>query len=277
VEEEPIDLATVDIFGVDDISDVGNGMPLFNEFGQEDWTMMALRYELHLLAHAFRRDAADPDRPGIHVDHIAFYYQKYYKRSLVLKDYGVETFQQLVDLVHDTVYMSSKSVLVTLIDEDLESPAVFAKLVEEARRFRQFQLALGKEEAALKLAPSQPSWQQKGGQAGGQKWQQPQHHRLHPQQQQASQSSAVLKPTIVAPGPQKAQDASQARRPGFEPYGKGKGKDQAKGKGDGKGDRAAPWVRRPDQKGKGGGYSGYGSGAYGGGGAGAGQQYGKWK
>merc|ERR1719203_727103 len=103
-----IDFAKLDCFGVEDVLDVCCGVPIFRDFGQEDWTMLALRFELHLLAHAVRRDAADPERPGIHVDHLAFYYNKYYKRTLSAKDYGVESFKDLIDLIDDTVYLTAQ-------------------------------------------------------------------------------------------------------------------------------------------------------------------------
>jgi len=95
-EEVTIDFAALDVFGVEDVMDVGGGMPLFKDFGPEDWAMMALRHELHLMAHAFRREINDPERTGIHLDHLAFYYQKYYSKQIVAKTYGVESFNDLV-------------------------------------------------------------------------------------------------------------------------------------------------------------------------------------
>eukprot|EP00913_Durusdinium_trenchii_P029511 g27663.t1 len=56
-----VDLEQLDVFGVEDVTDVG-GEPLFAAFTFEDWTLMSLRYELHLMAHAFSKDSTDPDR-----------------------------------------------------------------------------------------------------------------------------------------------------------------------------------------------------------------------
>ncbi len=50
--------------GVTDILDLGNGMPLFDKFQYEDWTLLSTRYELHLLLHSFKKDLDDPDRPS---------------------------------------------------------------------------------------------------------------------------------------------------------------------------------------------------------------------
>merc|ERR1712203_1227294 len=96
VEEEeeepvPVDFAGLDVFEVADVSDVGGGMPLFKDFGPDDWTLMGLRHELHLLAHAFRNDVEDAERAGVHMDHLDFYYQKYFRKQISAKGFGLET------------------------------------------------------------------------------------------------------------------------------------------------------------------------------------------
>merc|ERR1719453_2539289 len=91
-EEENIDLDTIDIFGVEDIMDIGGDkikQPLFKDFSFEDWALMSLRFELNLMVHAFRKDVKDASRQAIHEDNIGFYYQKYFKKSLSLNFYGV--------------------------------------------------------------------------------------------------------------------------------------------------------------------------------------------
>ena len=42
----------------------------------EDWTLLSLRYELHLLTHAFPKDSEDPERVAVPLEHLAFYYQQ---------------------------------------------------------------------------------------------------------------------------------------------------------------------------------------------------------
>merc|ERR1712194_796993 len=127
-------------------------------------TLMALRFELHLLAHAFKKDVNDDERPGIHVDHLGFYYSKYFKRNLTPSDYGVETVKDLITLVNDSVYLSPKDVLETFVEAELESVQVFALLTEEARRDRKLRIDLGEEGAVLKIAGG---WKQGGG---GKSW-----------------------------------------------------------------------------------------------------------
>merc|ERR1719382_573232 len=90
-DDGKVDFEKLDVFGVEDIMDVGGGEPLFSCFGFEDWSMMSLRFEIHLLTHAFRRDVNDPDRVGIHLEHLQFYYSKYFKKQLNVRFYGVDT------------------------------------------------------------------------------------------------------------------------------------------------------------------------------------------
>merc|ERR1712137_314795 len=107
-EEEPedakVDFDGLDVFGVEDVTDVGGGMPLFKDFTFDDWTLMTLRFELHLLTHAFRRDVDDPERLGIHMDHISFYFNKYFNKNIEPRQYGVESFKDVVALVWDALH-----------------------------------------------------------------------------------------------------------------------------------------------------------------------------
>jgi len=149
-EEPPLDLETIEVFGVEDITDVGNGVPLFRDFGFEDFALMSLRFELHLLIHSFREDCNDEDRKGMHVDHVGFYYQKYYGKDLNLGSYGVNSMTDVVALVNDCIIVKNK-VLASLVPPTFESNVVFAKITEAARRFRLLQLDLGEESARLKV------------------------------------------------------------------------------------------------------------------------------
>merc|ERR1711971_538217 len=57
VEEEAVevDFDAMDVFGVDDVADIGDKRPLSWSFGIDDWTMMNLRVDLHLLLCAFKK------------------------------------------------------------------------------------------------------------------------------------------------------------------------------------------------------------------------------
>ncbi|CAE7667102.1 SUB2, partial [Symbiodinium pilosum] len=145
-EEEPeemkIDAASLDPFAVEDVIDLGNGDPLFAEFAFEDWMLLSLRFELHLLCHAFRHDLDDPDRPSFKETHFAFYYQKYYKRVFNLKNFGVETTEELVNLVKDTVEMTSTGTLEPQLSNDTPLDN-FVRLTEDSRRDRQLRIDSG--------------------------------------------------------------------------------------------------------------------------------------
>mmetsp|Transcript_22045 Transcript_22045/g.48166 ORF Transcript_22045/g.48166 Transcript_22045/m.48166 type:complete len:841 (-) Transcript_22045:70-2592(-) len=150
-EIEPVDFDKLDIYGVKNVLDIGDESPLFKEFGPLDWALMTLRFELFLLVKAFEKDVKDPDRPGITVDHVPFYYQKYFKKALILKDWGVETSAELVALVNDAVYVTKQGVLQSFIAPELETFAVFVKLTEHSRRQRSLDSDLGKETPYSKI------------------------------------------------------------------------------------------------------------------------------
>jgi len=148
--EEEVDSQDLDVFGVEDVCDIGGGEPLFANFAFEDWALLSLRFELHLLVHAFRHDCDDPERVGIHPEHILFYYSKYFKKPLIPKNYGVESIEELVQLAKDAIIISKRlKVMDSQLSNDLESNEIFVKLTEEARRDRQRRIDAGDESAQL--------------------------------------------------------------------------------------------------------------------------------
>jgi len=154
-EEMEIDIDDLDVFAVDDVSDIGNGKPLFSNFVYEDWALASLRFELHLLCHAFKRDLDDPERPAFHTQHLEFYYNKYFGKPLVLKNYGVPELKDLVDMVKDTVEIGKSSTLEAQLADDTPLDN-FVKLSEDHRRDRQRRLDAGDESALLKFARAPP-------------------------------------------------------------------------------------------------------------------------
>lgn len=146
--------AKVDIFSIEDVCDVADGEPLFANFMFEDWTLMSLRFEMHLLVNSFKRDVGDPDRPGMHEDHLSFYYQKYFRKQLNVKFFGKESTAELVILINDTVGFNESLVLVSKLKEDEDEPphSIFVKLTEESRRARQRRIDAGDETAKLRFS-----------------------------------------------------------------------------------------------------------------------------
>jgi len=162
-EEDVADEDAVDdseLQNVVDVNDTGKGEPLYKDFTFEDWALLQLRYELHLLQIAFKKDVADPERAGVHDTHMAFYYTKYFKKTLNLKAFTVSDNTELTMLVKDAIgWGADEKVLTSLLEDDAE-PSVCLKMSEEHRRERQRRIDAGDETARLKFLPaaiSQPN------------------------------------------------------------------------------------------------------------------------
>lgn len=165
-----INAEDLDVFSIEDVTDIGNGEPLFAHFVYEDWALLSARCEFHLLLHAFKQDLNDPDRPSFTEGHMPFYYNKYFKKSFNLKNFGVEKLADFVDLIKDTLTITEeKSFLESVLSEDTP-PDIFVKLTEDHRRERQRRMDAGDETAKLKFtrpAPPPPRQPQSGAQSGG--------------------------------------------------------------------------------------------------------------
>ncbi|EEQ97909.1 hypothetical protein Pmar_PMAR025533 [Perkinsus marinus ATCC 50983] len=104
-----IDPDAADIWAVEDINDLdGKGTPLYGKFQAEDWQLLNLRYELHLLCHAFFRDATaeDGDIKGIHRSLLQHYFSTYFvgHPPLIASLYGGKSVDELLDtFVVDTI------------------------------------------------------------------------------------------------------------------------------------------------------------------------------
>merc|ERR1719215_474920 len=118
-----------DVFGFDDVDDVGTGEPLFSRFTADDWALLNIRVELHLLAHSFTKDAGDDDRIGMHVNHLGFYYNKYFKKPMAVKSNDIEDIKDFLYRVRDTVRLYPKNqVLEPLLPAELDTFNVFVML-----------------------------------------------------------------------------------------------------------------------------------------------------
>jgi len=152
----------IDVFLIKNIDDT-EGEPLYASFSFEDWALLSLRFELHLLVLAFRHDIDDPERLSFHASHLLFYYNKYYKRQCNTKVFGCKDEAELLALVKDTIELPSNSILDTQLSEDTPHD-LFVRLTEEARRERQRRLDMGDESVALHF--SQPPARQQHSRQG---------------------------------------------------------------------------------------------------------------
>jgi len=158
----------VDIFSVEDVCNVGNGVPLFVDFSFEDWALLSLRFELYLLQAAFKHDVDDPERVGIHESHILFYYHRYYRKQLMPRLYGKDSIEDVCELIKDTVKINSDDkVLVSQLSTEPDAPDQFVKLQEESRRKRQQRIDAGDETARLDFSVLHQQQQQPVGGGGG--------------------------------------------------------------------------------------------------------------
>jgi len=152
-EEMEINVEDLDVMAQTDIDDINNkGQPLYAKFEFEDWALLSIRFELYCLAKSFSRDLNDPDIPGVTETHLAYYYNKYFKKQFSLKGYNCAELKDLVDLVKDTMKLNPTSkVLETSFGDDTPF-AEFVKLSEENRRERERRVDAGDETAKLKFA-----------------------------------------------------------------------------------------------------------------------------
>jgi len=151
-DETPMEINAedVDVFSVTDVMDIGSGEPLFANFAFEDWTLLSLRYELHLLVHSFKKDIDDAERPGFHESHLAFYYSKYFHKQFSVKAFGCDAFKNVVELIKEHIALSDTGILQALVADDSET-SKFVQQVEEHRRDRQRRIDAGVESAELKF------------------------------------------------------------------------------------------------------------------------------
>merc|ERR1711966_416208 len=107
-----------------------------------------------MLAASFTKDCNDEDRTGIPLDHLGFYYSRYYSKPLECKRYGLADNTELINMIKETV--SLKDGLLVATRDDVESLDIFLKLSEGHRRERQRRIDAGDETARLKfMAPQE--------------------------------------------------------------------------------------------------------------------------
>jgi len=135
-EDPKIDVDDLDVFSVENVSDIGNGEPLFANFVYEDWFLLSTRFEIHLLLHSFKKDLNDSDRPSFTEKDLAFYYNRYYKKTFNLKSYNAKDVAGLTELIHDTLAVNGQTSFLEASLADDTPISKFVMLAEEHRRDR---------------------------------------------------------------------------------------------------------------------------------------------
>jgi len=99
---------------------------------------------------AFPFDADDEDRKGILLDHLQFYYNKYYEKNLNPKTFCKETISEVLAMIADAVTVKDK-VVTPMTTDELLAFDVFVRITEEQRRERQRRVDAGDETVRLKF------------------------------------------------------------------------------------------------------------------------------
>merc|ERR1712048_1388225 len=85
----------MDVDGVSNIEDAHKGGPLYAHYAFEDWVIFQLRFQIHLLLHAFRRDAGEP----VHHTCFAFYYYVFFENRFEEANFGQDSFEGVFNLI----------------------------------------------------------------------------------------------------------------------------------------------------------------------------------
>eukprot|EP00928_Gymnodinium_smaydae_P018837 TRINITY_DN1717_c0_g1_i1.p1 TRINITY_DN1717_c0_g1~~TRINITY_DN1717_c0_g1_i1.p1 ORF type:complete len:883 (+),score=208.59 TRINITY_DN1717_c0_g1_i1:47-2650(+) len=204
--EEEFDPDEVDPMKVEDLNDIGHGQPLFAHFVYEDWALLSVRFELHLLVHAFRKALEDPDRASFPESHLEYYYSKLFHKSFSVKAFACETFADLVKMINESIDVKDDGYLHTPLEEST-SHSMFVQLTEQHRRDRENHVNAGDESARLKFPQNQrPVMQQQ------------QSRPVHGAPSSAGQTKRPMQPSAQAPSAYGA-----AKRPRPAGYGGGYG------------------------------------------------------
>ena len=136
-----IDFDKVDVFGWSKTSWiwVEENLSSVNSVSRIGPTLMTLRHELHLLAHRLPVAIAKILIAWVStLTHLAFYYHKYFKKTLSTKFFGVESSKEVIDLVRDCVVVNPKNQVVEAqLPEDMESHGIFVMLTRGVAKRRQ--------------------------------------------------------------------------------------------------------------------------------------------
>jgi hypothetical protein len=138
--------------GTVDLADRGAIKPPFGNFWYEDWALLNLRVELHLLTFAVRSDTDGRCQLDFPLGHLSYYYNKYFMKPLVLSNYGFKKEGELIGIVEDTVAIKGElHHLEPQLDDDTDF-SEFVFLTEGHRLDRSRRVDAGDESAILHFA-----------------------------------------------------------------------------------------------------------------------------
>ena len=125
-----------------DVAGKGSAEIFFSKFCYEDWALLNIRVELHLLTHA---------RPTVALSQLPFYYNEAFKKPFTLSQYGFNELRDLAALIHDTVaFVDVRQVLVPQLGVHTDF-GHFARLTDAQGRDRRRRIDDGDHTAILKF------------------------------------------------------------------------------------------------------------------------------
>lgn len=150
VEPDMMDFAnTFDPFSTEEIDNVNSqGMPLYVKFASEDWTLCSLRFDVHIMLTAFKKEVEAAKRPGIHKSLFDRYYKLFINKDFYPENFGCKDMETFFEAMKDTFSVDEDGLLCPELDEEIAF-GTFVRLTEQARRIRQQKIDLGDESAKL--------------------------------------------------------------------------------------------------------------------------------
>jgi hypothetical protein len=128
--------------------------PPYSNFTCEDWALLCIRYEFHLLAHAYGKAVDVNLRPPIPQGLLLAICNEYFSKHLEVHSYGFKELRELAEEVKDTVEIQGEPghIVPRLGGEDTDV-GHFVKFVDVRRQERHRRIDAGDLSAVLKFVP----------------------------------------------------------------------------------------------------------------------------
>ena len=136
-----------------DVMDTGLFEPLCSKSSYEDWALLSIRYELHLLMHALRQNRHVHAQTTLPQAHLAAHYNKYFGKEFKISNYGFKGVSELAEVIKDTVLIEGDGECACLAPQLTENISFehLVKLTEVQRRDQSNRIDAGDDYVPLKF------------------------------------------------------------------------------------------------------------------------------
>lgn len=148
---EELNADETDVFLIKDILEIGTGLPLFAYFELEDWALLKVRMQLHLLLHTYRRDVDDIEIVSFHEAELDMHFQRHFAKAFDFKQFAMKTFGDLADIIKDTLTIDKNTGHLQSHLAEAGPLLLLVQHVEAQRRVRKQLTEAGDESACLKF------------------------------------------------------------------------------------------------------------------------------